>query len=317
MNKFELDKVMECLGFEIKNCYEINGCKYYHDGRYFTIVDGKTPYELALLIRNKYNNDVYKIRVNGNHEQEVPRGDIYRYHIDTIEGLVAFLLETQDYYSKSQEHSENIEPFLHLVYSKILQDVNPNISIYNWMLNDENRKRYFETLLNTSTYLDFKLRKKLESFDNIVNPFCNSDLDLNNSKFVVRGYSSQDYGWFSLADKDSGITLTTIRNALGFVIKLCVPSDMPYEMTVYHYFDKNGEEIAFEKYDESGLSRIEYNLANSSFGEHYGIKHAATVKDKKFVIQNLDKYITLASEVVRKNVGISLNNQKILKRNKK
>ena len=62
MNKFELDKVMECLGFEIKNCYEINGCKYYHDGRYFTIVDGKTPYELALLIRNKYNNDVTKTR---------------------------------------------------------------------------------------------------------------------------------------------------------------------------------------------------------------------------------------------------------------
>lgn len=317
MNKFELDKVMECLGFDAKSCYEINGCKYYHDGRYFTIVKGKTPYELALLIRNKYDNDIYKIRVNGSHESEIPRGDIYTYHIDTIEGLVVFLLEAQDYYFKSQENSKDIEQFLHLVYSKILQGVNPNISIHDWMLNNENRKRYFETVLNISTCLDFKLRKKIESFDNIVNPFCNYDLDLNNSKFVARGNDSQGNNWFSLADKDSGITLTTIRNALGFVIKLCVPSDAPYEMTVYHYFDKNGEVIAFEKYDESGLSRIEYNLTNSSFGEHYGIKHAATVKDKKFVIENLGKCITLASDVVRKNVGISLTNQKILKRNKK
>ena len=33
MNKFELDKTMECFGLDKKDCYEINGCKYYNDGR--------------------------------------------------------------------------------------------------------------------------------------------------------------------------------------------------------------------------------------------------------------------------------------------
>ena len=62
MNKFELDKVMECFGFEKSDNYKINGCNYYHDGRYFTIVNDNIPYELALLIRKKYDNDIYKIR---------------------------------------------------------------------------------------------------------------------------------------------------------------------------------------------------------------------------------------------------------------
>ena len=310
MNKFELDKTMECFGLDKKDCYEINGCKYYNDGRYFTIVNGKIPYELAMLISNKYDNDMYKIRVNGYSESEVPQYDVYTYHIDTIEGLAAVLLETEAYYSKVEVTVKDFEKFLQLVYLKILQGVNPNISVCDWMLNNENRKAYFETILNAKTYLDFRLRRKMETFDNLVSPFCNDELNLNNSKFIVRGDGNQENNWFSLVDKDSGITMITIREKTGFVIKLCVPADEPYETTVYHYFDKDGEEIAFEKYDESGLSRIEYNLTTSTFGEHYGEKHLATVEDKKFVIQNLDKYILLANDMVKKNVETSFTKQK-------
>lgn len=310
MNKFELDKTMECFGLDKKDCYEINGCKYYNDGRYFTIVNGKIPYELAMLISNKYDNDMYKIRVNGYGESEVPQYDVYTYHIDTIEGLAAVLLETEAYYSKVEVTVKDFEKFLQLVYLKILQGVNPNISVCDWMLNNENSKSYFKTILNAKTYLDFRLRRKMETFDNLVSPFCNDELDLNNSKFIVRGDGNQENNWFSLVDKDSGITMITIREKTGFVIKLCVPADEPYETTVYHYFDKDGEEIAFEKYDESGLSRIEYNLTTSTFGEHYGEKHLATVEDKKFVIQNLDKYILLANDMVKKNVETSFTKQK-------
>ena len=310
MNKFVLDKTMECFGLDKKDCYEINGCKYYNDGRYFTIVNGKIPYELAMLISNKYDNDMYKIRVNGYGESEVPQYDVYTYHIDTIEGLAAVLLETEAYYSKVEVTVKDFEKFLQLVYLKILQGVNPNISVCDWMLNNENSKSYFKTILNAKTYLDFRLRRKMETFDNLVSPFCNDELDLNNSKFIVRGDGNQENNWFSLVDKDSGITMITIREKTGFVIKLCVPADEPYETTVYHYFDKDGEEIAFEKYDESGLSRIEYNLTTSTFGEHYGEKHLATVEDKKFVIQNLDKYILLANDMVKKNVETSFTKQK-------
>lgn len=311
MNKFELDKIMECLGLEKKESYEIKGCKYCHSGSYYTIVKGKTPYELALLISEKYNNNIYKIRVNGNIESEVPSGDVYTYHIDTIEGLVVFLLETHRYYQLPFKETEfNLQS----VYNKILQEVDPKMSIYDWMLDRENRKDYFKTLLNMNTVLDFELRKKIEEFDNIVNPFCNNNLDLNSSKFIVRGYLYQDGSWFSLIDEESGITMYTFKENNGFVIKLCVPSNSPYITTVYHYFKESGEEIAFDKYDQSEESRIEYNLTNFSFGEHYGIKHTATAEDKKFVILNLDKYITLASDIVKKNIRICQNEKK-LKRN--
>lgn len=56
MNKFELDKVMECFGFDINSYYEIYGCKCYHDGKYFAIINGKTPYKLARLISEKYDS---------------------------------------------------------------------------------------------------------------------------------------------------------------------------------------------------------------------------------------------------------------------
>ena len=120
MNKFELDKVMEYFGFDIHSYYEIYGCKYYHDDRYFAIINGKTPYELAGLISEKYDNDKYKIRVNGNNEDCVPTDDVYTYHIDTLEGLVAFIIEMKNYHSKTQDNSCELETALDMVYKKIL-----------------------------------------------------------------------------------------------------------------------------------------------------------------------------------------------------
>lgn len=313
MNKFELDKTMECFGFQRNDHYEMYGCNYYHTDKYFTIVKGRTPYELASLISKKYDNTIYKIRVNGNQESEVPRGDVYKYHINTIEGLVAFILETKDYYSKTQECSKKIEDVLNLVSSKILHGVNPHISIHDWMLEQENRKGYFKPLLINSS-LDFKIRKKIELFDNIINPFATNELDLDNPGFIVRGYNYQGNNCFSLIDKESNISMTTIRKENGFVTKLHLPSDLPYETNVYHYFDQNGEIIAFETYDQSGLSRIEYNLTDNSFGEHYGIKHSVTKEDKKFILETLDEYIALANNAVTKNLGINLTSKKLLRK---
>ena len=63
-----------------------------------------------------------------------------KYHIDNISGLIAFLLETQDYYSKTQECSEKTEQFLNMIYTKILEGVNSRITIYDWMLDIEIEK---------------------------------------------------------------------------------------------------------------------------------------------------------------------------------
>lgn len=318
MNKFELDKIMECFGYKKNDSYEVGKLSLYHDGRYFTIVIGQTPFELANIIYKKYDNNKYLIRVNGNHENYTPTGDVYTYHIDTIEGLVAFLIETKNYYSKAQTSSDELETILSMVYQKILENVNPQVGIYDWMLERNNRKEYFKTLLSSNTYLDFKLRKKIESFDKVVSPFCNEDFSIKDNNFAVCGYGYvEEDSWFTLTDKESGVKLLTIRKKDGFVLKLHIPSVKPYQINVYHYYDKDGEEIAFEKYDEKGLTTIEYNLTNKSFGEEYGEKHQATTEDKKFVVKSLEEYITLARNIVAKNIGSKSTKQSLVLKKKK
>lgn len=137
-NKYELDKTMESFGFNKRDCYHINRYNYYHDGSYFTIVSGKTPYKLALLINEKYDNSKYKIRVDGNHEKFLPTRDVYTYHIDTVEGLAAFLIETINYYSKTNDTSFELDTVLDEIYIKILEGVNPQVNIYDWMLDKDN-----------------------------------------------------------------------------------------------------------------------------------------------------------------------------------
>lgn len=313
MNKFELDKTMECFGYKKNDSYKVGKLFFYHDDRYFTIVKGQTPLELANIIYHKYDNNKYLIRVGGNNENCTPTGDVYTYHIDTIEGVVAFLIETNNYYSKAQTSPDELETILSMVYQKILENVNPKVSIYDWMLERNNRKEYFKTLLSSNTYLDFKLRKKIENFDMVVSPFCNEDFGITDNNFIVHGYGyAEEDSWFTLTDKESGVKLSTIREKNGFVLKLHIPNDNPYEINVYHYFDKNGEEIAFEKYDETNLTRIEYNLTDKSFGEHYGEKHQATTEDKNFVVKSLEEYITLARNIVAKNIGSKCTEQSLV-----
>lgn len=63
MNKFELDKIMECFGYKVSNIYEVGKLALYHDGRYFTIVNGTTPLKLANIIYEKYDNRNIKLEL--------------------------------------------------------------------------------------------------------------------------------------------------------------------------------------------------------------------------------------------------------------
>lgn len=314
MNKFELNTIMNVFGYEESSLYRVNECDIYHGGSYYAVVKGNTPYELALLIREKYDNDKYKIRVEGGREEEYPKKDIYTYHIDTKEGLVAYILERQNYYSTSKESPNDLDNIMKTVYTKILAATNPRLSIYDWMLDRENRKEYFKTLLNVNTGLDFKLRKKIDDFDNTINPFVKNDIDLNNQNFIVDGYNGKYENYFALIDQESDVMLSTYREKEGFTIELRVPLEKPYGSYVYHYFHKGVEVLAFETYDENGVSRLEYNLTNNTIGPQYGDKHQPSVKEKKLLIYNLGQYIDLASKVVERNLGAKKDDAAVLKK---
>ena len=317
MNKFELDKTMECLGYKAdKDFYLVKGCKFYHDGfRYFTGVYGNIPRDLAKLIYEKYDNNKYKIRVEGAHENAIPVGNVRTYHVDTIEGLVALILELKNYKIKDVS-SEELEEALQLIYKKILKSVDADVSVYDWMLDRENRKEYFKTLFEHNTLLDLRLRKKIVEFDNVVNPFYNNQLDMDDNSFIVNGIKcTNGESRYSLTDKESGISLYTNKSENGFVVKLFVPSESN-EICIYHYYDGREEKVAFEKYDYSnGITRLEYNMTNDTFGKAHEDKNYVKVEDKKFVIKSLEEYITITKGIVSKNIGSEVKeNSSVLKR---
>lgn len=196
MNRYEINKVMECMNSSNKGCYyrietQRFDLDFHHSDKYYAVVQGVTPYKLALLINKKYDNSKYHIRVCGGHESEKPTGNVYIYHIDTVEGLVAFVLETKDYYSKTHEYTDKMGQLLDRIYTKILEGVSPRKSVYDWMLEDEHRKDYFRTVLSTNTYLDYRIRKKIESFDKAVNPYCCNDIEINNFGLMISGVVSR------------------------------------------------------------------------------------------------------------------------------
>lgn len=93
----------------------------------------------------------------------------------------------------------------------------------------------------------------------MINLFASNSYNISDSKFIVHGYGYQMYeSWLTLTDKESGFVFSTIGNKESFVLKLHIPTELPYEINVYHSFDKNGEEIAIEKYYNSGL--VELNI---------------------------------------------------------
>lgn len=306
MNKLELDKVMENFNYKQNSKYRYKNLEIYHSCySYYTIVMGKTPYELAKLINSKYDNSKYHIRVNGNNDNKVPCGDVSYYHIDTIEGLTAFLLETATYYSKDNYYVGELKENLNTIYTRILKEINPRISVIDWMLDSNSRKKYFNSLLSMNSNLDFILRKKIMEFDNSINPFVNGQLEVDSYSFSVNGYKTDDSNSFTLYDDDENIFMTNIKEKDSFVVELKLVNEETGEIIIYHYYDNDGETIAIEeyKYDNSELNRLEYNLSNQSFGECYDEKHKDTNKDKKMIIECLDKYTKIARNAVENSVN--------------
>lgn len=142
----------------------------------------------------------------------------------------------------------------------------------------------------------------------MLNPFANENCAVSDSKFVVCGNGYDvDENWFTLIDKESGVSFSTTRDKDVFFLNLHIPIKSKCEINVYHYFDKRGEEIVFEKYDKSGLVRFNYNLKEETFEKLYGEKHIATTKDKKFVIDSLNECIAFARDFVSKNIDTKSN----------
>ena len=316
MNKLELAKVMEYFNYKCdNNVYYVNNLALYHDNRYFTIVNGLIPYELASYIYSKYDNNYYLIRVKGNNQYEKPTSDVYTYHIDTVEGLAVFILEYENYINNVETTKEEVEDLLIKVNQYLLKNYDLNLSVYEHMLNQDNRFNYFNSVLNNKTIIDYKLRKKIEEYDDTIMPFLNNKMNVEDSEFIVNIFTNEDYKDLYLKDNysDEKLKINLDKNEFYLVYEKEV--EEPYICNnVYHYFYDNKEIIAFEEFRDDDHLRLEYNLTDKTFGKQYEEKHPAKVVDKEYVINKLNEVIISIKELCERNkIG---NNIKVLHKTK-
>jgi len=322
MNKFELDKTMEVLGYESPGEYEYSYITgkyetppYNYLGKYniflrnYYCVTSNVNKTIAEGLFKKYNNSKYKIRVDGDNEHKIPYGSCF-YHIDTLEGLVAFLYETA-YYETHGHIDESYEGYLKLlttVYRKILDNMNVYQSINDYMINNPD---YIKTYLDNRNDLDFNVRSAIQRFDSFVNPFENRNTKIYRNKYEVSGFRNEDKDYNALYLELGDVSLRTIKEDGTFVNRLQIGEDYG-ETNLYHYFSDGAETFAVDIWDEKRNDRREYDITHRLYGKQYEKKHPVRYYEKQYVIDNIDKYLGIAQKRIH-----GLDYTKTLTRKKK
>ena len=191
MNRLEFNTVMEVLG--IKNHEEAIEKYFYKDQIYYwndlkisfpkygndddTEIEGKIPLDFLKIIDNKYPNKIYEI---------IGRGIEYlKISIHFKERLIIFLTEIKDYLARKNNLPETeVQRYDELItetYSKMLKQLNPSLSGYEWLRDKKNCSSIFDNIFKEKeTTLGKMFRQAIDDFDMSVNPYMNPNIELDN-----------------------------------------------------------------------------------------------------------------------------------------
>lgn len=347
MNRLEFNEVMKAV--EIYNPLTTTGryasseqVHFWQDvainfsGSYYAVVHGKIPLEVANIIYEKYPTNPYKIRVSGGCSDLDPkkctRDDQYldTYHIDTKEGLIIFLTEMKDYFARKNNLPETevqrYDELMSTINTEILKKVNPTISAYEWMKSDEkNGKTFFDTIVRgTQTSFGKMFRKAIDEFDKAINPYENSDVELDDIKNYIKkvritatNYNSmtemerKNCCTIHIEDINSKNKVSYCRYPDGFMYHLeCTLEENQY-FSVSHSFSTNGErendkgeEIYINYYGDNVKEEIDlrYNITHNVAGATYKEKTPITPEQKEFIYDELLKATSLAASITLSNM---------------
>lgn len=347
MNKLEFNTVLKVLGIthtdtkiypkseEYFYCYNDLTISF-HTSKYYAVVSGKIPLEVANIIFEKYPDNPYKIRVNGGQDGWNPKdwclghNYINTYHIDTKEGLLIFFLETFDYQSRKNKLPENYsklyQQFLNDISRALINEINPNISLDNWMKgakklrisNRDSYELYLEIRENEKNDIDKEIRKLLRKFDYAVNPFQRNDNWLQGVEDIFEkisvnavgveeedGMKRENCAEIFLTDLNTGNYVNYSRNPDGFYYILNYDVSSGGNFKFYHYFSNhsfidnyNGEFILLRLYkDNEFLYDMEYNLSTGVLSDEYKGVAPITLEQKQFIKEKLTQAINYASDI--------------------
>ena len=342
----------------------------YFSDSYYAIVKGKIPFEVDKIISEKYQKEQYGIRPVGSNnscnlvqfsdtnslgiteeskndasKKEAKNTYIETYHIDSKEGLIILLTELKDYYAKKlglpETEVQRYNEILSTINARILMKINPTITTYDWMGEDE---QYCEKFLDTivrdhNTPFEHEFREIIDQFDKTINPYINEDIELDSIEnysqkldISASSYNSLD-GMYRencctmvIKAKDGTGKVRYYRKPHGFTYHLMYTFGPQEYLDVLHYFttigDKEtdiGEHIYISYSGENSKQKIDlrYNITKGLSGETYKDKTPITTEQKVFVYNELVKATNLASRITIDNMqkkGIQkklVSNQKL------
>lgn len=251
------------------------------------------------------------------------------YHIDSKEGLVILLIEIRDYYIRqlgfSKTEVKSFDELMAIITKEILKKTYATVTTYEWM---QSNSKYSKELLKTilrdkKTVLGLNFRQLINDFDKVINPFINSDIELDDienyiQKVQINGnvYDRElhQYGKYcyelKITDrKSSNATSCKLRHN-GFSYKLEFGDDNE-ELTVMHYFsaegiskDDIGEFIYIRLYNKKTNSVVDlrYNITLGLANELEQIAAPITPDQITFVFQTLERATGKASTITIDNM---------------
>lgn len=333
-------------------------CEKYPDNEYGIRIHGnrdrEDPKEWAIdeeyeIERDSYPHEGYishfdiEKRHNSLQSNLKKRSDtnkyITLYHIDTKEGLLIFLSEMKDYFLRKNNLPETAvqkyETMLAETTVNILKKINPTISAYEWMQEDNVNKDDYNTVPSSKAhqYMLNLFRKTATEFDEAVNPFTDKNIKLDSEynyikKIGIEGSVYNSYQGkkrenccniriYEQNKKNSDYTSSTeyYREPDGFSFILNYALSNTEHLYVLHYYTNNnekGEVIAVNYSDYTNKDNnvdIRLNISNWKAGETYGKKEPATLEQISYVYDKLQEAITYARRITVDNM--TKQNEKI------
>lgn len=348
MKKIEYEKIIEILKpketdliTESKKNFLTNITINFNDNYYVTI-KGKIPLDLANILYQKYKNQNYGIRIIGKHPQSNP-DDYFKedenqdkyiegYEIEKKEGLIIFLLELKNYYTKKNNllelENKTINKIIALITSELIKESSLSISTYQWMSEDSiNRTDFYETVGRTQIKTaDQIFRKTIEEFDKTINPYASNlsiqelekietylnNLDVNITLYnATGGIERPNCVTLNISDKKTNNHVAHYRNPDGFSYQLHYKIEEEQYLSIIHNYQTThckesdkGETIEIHYFgdDLTKNFNIKYNITKNLIQTNFKETKKITEEQKKFILEELKKAIEYAQTITINNM---------------
>lgn len=259
--------------------------------------------------------------------------EFYRFY--TKEGLIIFLNEMKDYYlrkaNKPETEVERNDELITKVSSEMLKKINPSISAYDWMQDDELNKVYYNSSVDrdSKTALGKIFRNAILEFDKAVNPFTSENIELDDISNYLKKvridaslYDSLSENKkngcceLSITDLDTGYSTFYSRRPDGFLFSL-ISVDHHHSFKVEHYYSSKGtyesskgEVIAIHHYRKNMPDmNIVFNITKGNVEATY--TEPTIFEQITFIYDEFIKATSYASKITIENMRKKRGSKKL------